>query len=168
MARMAVSDFLSSAASTHGKHEANKLWKRVQAGFHLADYVRTTPETFKELEKKTTLADPLFWNEDIPIFPEEDLAVLEHVKLADNNYEQQLLAVFRAKAHAAQGLHTTAPGKIGGKSIGEWLTTEGLEGRRGKAFMEALGSNRAWIVPGENCHQSRLIKQCEWGGKMFG
>ena len=169
MARMAISDFLASVQEVHGQEETNKIWRRIQAGYHLADSVRTTPKTFKEIGDVHVLEDLASWDEGVTL--SEEVQQQENSS-GDHNYledlEQRLLAIFRAKAHAAQGLHSTAAGKIAGRSIGEWLTPEGLQGDQGIAFMEALGSSRAWIIRGEDYQRSRLIKQCEWGGKMFG
>lgn len=167
MALLAVTDFIESAEKLHGSAAADRLWKRVQAGYVLADSVRTTPKTFRELEaeKISPVPPPPFFAEGVPLardkmapLPAEGREVLE----------SRLLQVFRAKAHAAKGLHSATPAKIGQKKVGEWLSPEGLEGEEGDKFMRILAESSMWIRPGQEAHKSRLIKECEWGGKMFG
>lgn len=166
MAKQAVEDFLHAAAKEHGPEAADKLWKRVQAGFIMADSVRTTPRTHRELAEGPQ-DTPKYWDEGIPLARDDLSPSVAHGADRDA-LEAQLLDVFRAKAYAANGLHCTAPARIGGKRIGEWLTPESLAGESGEEFMRALALSRAWLRPGPNSHNSRLINECEWGGRMFG
>jgi hypothetical protein len=164
MARIAVARFLADAERTHGPAASAALWRRVQAGYILADTVRTTPQTFAELAAGAT-AEPDAWAAGVPLASDD----FTHASAQDRSaLEARLLAVFRGKAHAAQGLHCTAPARIGGRRIGEWLTPAGLDGAQGEEFMRALAGSRAWVRPGRDGHKSRLIRECEWGGKMFG
>lgn len=174
MARMAVSDFLSSAID-NGATEAEvaRLWKRVQSGYVLADSVRTTPRTFKELAEEGPTPDPECWTRGIPLSHEDIYGPFDTNTGASSRdhrekLENELLSIFRAKSHAAKGLHCTAPGRIGGKRIGEWLDEEHLEGDGGETFMRALADSPVWIRRGQDSDKSRLIRECEWGGRMFG
>jgi hypothetical protein len=140
----------------------------VQAGFALADTIRTTPKNHEELSINDDTVPQFFIDIplNVPLQAEEQNALDKSEKLAI--IQEQLLNIFRQKAYAAQGLHCQAPAKIAGRKIGDWLTPGELEGEGGRNFIEALGKTRAWIRRGEEYAQSRLIKECEWGGRMFG
>jgi hypothetical protein len=161
MARMAVTSYLESAESIHGPEVADALWRRVQAGFILADSVRTTPAKFNE-----SVIDPPDWTQGIEVC-DDDLDVPTPPQgegLAECS--TKLLKLFRRKADATQGLHASVAARIGGRPISAWLTSFILE-EEGEEFIRALANSRAWICPGD-AEKSRLFREFSWGGRMFG
>lgn len=176
MALLAVIDFLRDAQEKQGKAAANRLWRRVQAGYTLADSVRTTPKTYKELEQEKDeqivsgpnrpLKEPLFWKEGVPLAKED----LRPTQLKTRHEkEQAMLRIFRNKATGAKGLHSSCMGRVGGRRIGEWLDPDVLaDPEQARQFIEGLAHSPVWIKKGKDYESSRLIREFEWGGRMFG
>lgn len=158
MARLAVTSYLEEAEAKHGPEHADALWRRVQAGFILADSVRTTPRKWTE-----AVSTPTAWTEGIEVC-EEDVnpTPSDDLSAASNN----LLHLFRRKALATHGLHAGVGARIGGRPIGVWLDPEVMS-EEGEEFIEALSNSRAWIKAGD-ADESRLFKEFSWGGRMFG
>lgn len=76
--------------------------------------------------------------------------------------------IFREKCFTARPMHAACPAKIGGKSgksLSQWLETEAYH-THSLAFLRALTESR-WVVRGSP-EQSKLIKELQWGGRMFG
>jgi len=165
------------AEEKHGKAAADRLWRRVQVGFVLADSVRTTPKTFNEMEQEAATAAvngqkqahperPLFWDEGVPL-SKQDLRPLEMTTRKAK--EDAVLAIFRKKAYSAMGLHSACMGRIAGRKIGEWLTPQVLDDETEACrFMDGLASSPVWIKKGPGYERSKLLKEFEWGGRMFG
>ncbi len=158
MARLAVTSYLESEESKHGPEHADMLWRRVQAGFILADSVRTTPRKFKE-----PVTTPPSWDEGIELSEEDlDHPPLVALTIASTN----LLNLFKRKSAATKGLHSAVGARIGGRPISVWLSPEVME-EEGEDFLEVLANSPGWIKPGDS-EGSRLYKEFSWGGRMFG
>ncbi|ODQ54482.1 hypothetical protein SAICODRAFT_24264 [Saitoella complicata NRRL Y-17804] len=118
--------------------EREQGWKRVRAGYTLAEMLPTTPERDSITEKL--------------------------VKILGEKAEK-----------GAGGVHCRSTVKIGGKTIRDWLCPEdAVQGcppesstaAHFRAFLRALIDSR-WVIPGDP-QSSRLCKELEWGGRMFG
>lgn len=176
MARMSIVDLLTSMRDA-GVAEAQitQVWKRVQAGYMLADAYRTTPKLHHELSQYE--AHPPCWQRGVPLARENmHVAAFDVEESLDAGKtlidraaaEDALLQIFRSKAAAADGVHCAASAKIAGRRIADWLQPESLAGRGGNDFMAALADSPVWIRKDEFSDKSKLIRECEWGGRMFG
>ena len=82
---------------------------------------------------------------------------------------EKVLEIFRAKSVACSRIHDHCPMKLRGRSLGTWLDPTSFSRSPGwrADFLQCLEAARPWIVKGESS-RSRLVKQCAWGGRMFG
>lgn len=76
--------------------------------------------------------------------------------------------VFMQKAAVSQNLHCSCKGRIGGRTLEEWLDPTSFQDRQWQtSFLTALAGSPVWVRKGHGA-QSRLVKELMWGGKMFG
>ena len=144
MALAAVVDYLELIANGDGPKAAMIAWKRVQAGYVLAESLPTTPESPSLRSKKTRQQRP--WND-------EETAVLD---------------LFAAKAPVAHKIHCNSRLRIGRRRLTDWLDPVKFAGKQWRRdFLHDLGLCKPWIIKGD-IENSRLIKELSWEGKMFG
>ncbi|KAF2661035.1 hypothetical protein K491DRAFT_587937 [Lophiostoma macrostomum CBS 122681] len=143
MAMAAVVDYLELVTEEEGLDAAHTAWKRVQAGYILAEGLPTTPES---PSLKQVKEDP---------FPRDDT-------------EAALLEIFKAKSPVAHKIHCSSRLKIGRQSLVDWLEPNAfLDPEWQKNFLHDLGNCRPWVSKGDS-GKSRLVKEVSWEGKMFG
>ncbi|KAL1616419.1 hypothetical protein SLS56_011437 [Neofusicoccum ribis] len=76
--------------------------------------------------------------------------------------------VFNQKAIVSQNMHCSCRGKIGGRTLEEWLDPAVFKDQQWQAsFLAALAASPVWVRKGHGA-ESRLVKELMWGGKMFG
>ncbi|PVI05655.1 hypothetical protein DM02DRAFT_583708 [Periconia macrospinosa] len=144
MAMETVIDYIESVRKDVGEEAAHIAWKRVQAGFVLAEGLPTTPES-PSLKKKPS-QEP---------FPR-------------NEIEARVIEVFEAKAPVAHKIHCNSRLKIGRHSLVDWLEPNAFKNPQWqKNFLDELSNCKPWIIKGSN-QKSRLVKEMSWEGKMFG
>lgn len=145
MAMAAVVDYITHTKNTMGQDAADTAWRRIQAGYVLAEGLPTTPEC-PSLRKKVGDADP---------FPRSD-------------NERQLLHVFAAKCAVAHKIHCNSRLKIGRRSLVDWLEPRAFTDTNWqKEFLHDLSRCKPWIIQG-NSEKSKLVKELSWEGRMFG
>ncbi|KZM27475.1 uncharacterized protein EKO05_0005245 [Ascochyta rabiei] len=143
MAMAAVADYIDRIEQDEGAAAAKVAWKRVQAGYVLAEGLPTTPES------------PSLKVEAEETFPRTET-------------EAALLNIFAAKAFVAHKIHCNSRLKIGRRSLVDWLEPEAFTDKQWqREFIYDLGSCKPWVVKGES-ENSRLVKELSWEGKMFG
>ncbi|XPS92728.1 hypothetical protein M3J09_002110 [Ascochyta lentis] len=143
MAMAAVADYIDRVKKDEGSAAAHIAWKRVQAGYVLAEGLPTTPES-PSLKMKTEEA-----------FPRTETEAL-------------LIDIFAAKAFVAHKIHCNSRLKIGRRSLVDWLEPKAFADKRWqKEFLHDLGNCRPWVIKG-NSEKSKLVKELSWEGKMFG
>lgn len=143
MAMSAVADYIDVVRDQEGDEAAHFAWRRVQAGYILAEGLPTTPES---PSLKTTPKEP---------FPR-------------NEVEATLLDIFAAKSFVAHKIHCNSRLKIGRRSLVDWLEPDAFrDSQWQKEFLHDLGNCKPWVIKGDNC-RSRLVKELSWEGKMFG
>jgi hypothetical protein len=143
MAMETVADYITLIAETEGEEAAHVAWKRVQAGYILADGLLTTPDS-PSLRKQP----------EVP-FPRNDTEVA-------------LLEIFKAKSPVAHKIHCNSRLKIGRRSLVDWLEPNAFKDPKWQQdFLLDLGNCRPWVIKG-NSEKSRLIREISWEGKMFG
>lgn len=144
MAMETVVSYIESVAKEGGEEVAHLAWKRVQAGFILAEGLPTTPES-PSLKQESSKGP----------FPR-------------NETEARLLEVFSAKTPVAHKIHCNSRLKIGRRSLVDWLEPNSFKGSQWQQeFMDDLSNCRPWVIKG-NSEKSRLVQEMSWGGKMFG
>lgn len=143
MAMTAVVDYLDLVEQNEGKQAAHVAWKRVQAGYILAEGLPTTPES--PSLKATT--------ENSTSFTKEETALLD---------------IFTAKSSVAHKIHCNSRLKIGRRSLVDWLEPNAfLDAQWQNEFLHDLSNCKPWVVRGCS-EKSRLVKELSWEGKMFG
>jgi hypothetical protein len=143
MAMAAVANYIDLIEQTEGKEAAHVAWKRVQAGYILAEGLPTTPES---PSLKTTAEEP---------FPRTET-------------EAALIDIFAAKSFVAHKIHCNSRLKIGRRSLVDWLEPNAFKDAQWqKEFLHDLGNCKPWVIKG-NSEKSRLVKELSWEGKMFG
>ncbi|KAG9197116.1 hypothetical protein G6514_002258 [Epicoccum nigrum] len=143
MAMSAVADYIELTERAEGAEAARIAWRRVQAGYILAEGLPTTPES---PSLKTQPKEP---------FPRSDT-------------EADLLKIFAAKAFVAHKIHCNSRLKIGRFSLVDWLEPKTFANKGWqKDFLHDLGNCKPWVVKGDS-KKSRLVKELSWEGKMFG
>jgi hypothetical protein len=82
---------------------------------------------------------------------------------------EKVLEIFQAKSVACNRIHDHCPMKLRGRSLGTWLDPTSFSKSPGwrADFLQCLEGASPWIVKGDSS-RSRLVKQCAWGGRMFG
>ncbi|KAL1791833.1 hypothetical protein ACET3X_009584 [Alternaria dauci] len=143
MAMAAVTNYIELVAEKEGEEAADIVWKRVQAGYILAEGLPTTPES---PSLKTQPEEP---------FPH-------------TNTEAALIEIFAAKSFVAHKIHCNSRLKIGRRSLVDWLEPEAFKNAQWqREFLQDLSNCKPWVVKG-NSEKSRLVKELSWEGKMFG
>ncbi|EOA82288.1 uncharacterized protein SETTUDRAFT_157115 [Exserohilum turcica Et28A] len=143
MAMAAVANYLRLIEADEGGEAAQIAWKRVQAGYILAEGLPTTPES-PSLKPKT---------------PE---------RFPRTETEAQLIAIFAAKSSVAHKIHCNSRLRIGRRSLVDWLEPRAFEAAQWqREFLDDLSNCKPWVVRGRSS-QSRLISELSWEGKMFG
>ncbi|EPS39350.1 hypothetical protein H072_6854 [Dactylellina haptotyla CBS 200.50] len=79
--------------------------------------------------------------------------------------EWMVLDIFSKKCGPAKTSHRSCKGKIGGRTLEQWLDPSCWEQRK-YVFLEALGSS-SWISRGRP-EKTKLIQEIIWKGRMFG
>lgn len=82
--------------------------------------------------------------------------------------DRRVEKLFGEKCVTARPMHACCPAKIGGKNgkpLSQWLKDE-VYHTHSLAFLHALTESR-WVFRGSP-EESKLIKEMEWGGRMFG
>ncbi|KAF2995669.1 hypothetical protein E8E13_002256 [Curvularia kusanoi] len=143
MAMSAVADYIELVERDEGTEAARIAWRRVQAGYILAEGLPTTPES-PSLRKQP--------NEPFP----------------RTETEASLLSIFAAKASVAHKIHCNSRLKIGRRSLVDWLEPNAFANKRWqKEFLQDLGNCKPWVIQGDS-EKSRLVRELSWEGKMFG
>ncbi|RDA85197.1 hypothetical protein CP532_2389 [Ophiocordyceps camponoti-leonardi (nom. inval.)] len=79
-----------------------------------------------------------------------------------------VLAIFEAKATAANRIHENCPMSFGGRSLSSWLDPCAFARPEWQMdFLRCLGNTKPWVYKGDS-GRSRLVHQLCWGGSMFG
>ncbi|KAJ4323663.1 hypothetical protein N0V94_001722 [Neodidymelliopsis sp. IMI 364377] len=143
MAMAAVTDYIDRIERDDGVEAAQIAWKRVQAGYILAEGLPTTPES-------------------------PSLKVIAEKPFPRTETEAELLGIFAAKAFVAHKIHCNSRLKIGRRSLVDWLEPNAFADQRWqKDFLHDLSNCKPWVVMGDS-KKSRLVKELSWEGKMFG
>jgi hypothetical protein len=143
MAMAAVANYIELIEDTEGPEAAHITWKRVQAGYILAEGLPTTPES---PSLKTMVDEP---------FPR-------------TNTEATMVDIFAAKSFVAHKIHCNSRLRIGRRSLVDWLEPTAFKDVHWqKEFLHDLGNCKPWVIKGKSS-QSRLVKELSWEGKMFG
>jgi hypothetical protein len=138
MAMAAAADYVNMVAARHGPEAAEVAWRRVQAGFVLAEGLPTVPES-PSLKR-------FLWTAE----------------------EASIIRVFAAKAPVAHKIHCNSRLRIGRHTLIEWLEPNQFSGEQWRRdFLDDLSCCRPWVVQGDS-GRSRLVKELSWEGKMFG
>ena len=143
MALRVVLDYLEHVRAEHGDTVLQQVWKRVQTGYLLSEKFTVEPAP------RATAVPP-------------------SRAATHNEYAPEVIRIFKAKAAVAAKLHCGSRVKIGSKKLSEWLDHDVLGAEQGQTdFLTALSNSKAWIRPGASA-ESRLVREFEWNGKMFG
>ena len=141
MAMSAVADYIDVVRKEEGEAAAHVAWKRVQAGYILAEGLPTTPES---PSLKTSFSSPR------------------------NKLEASVLEIFAAKSPVAHKIHCNSRLKIGRRSLVDWLDPAAFKNQQWQSeFLQDLGSCQPWVIRGHS-GASRLVQELSWQGKMFG
>lgn len=153
MALRVVLDYLEQVRVEEGDEAVQRAWRRVQTGYLLSEkFTVEQPPTPSTLKKKAVSP---------PIVPPSQAAT-------HNEFAPEVIRIFKAKATVAAKLHCGSRVTIGSKKLSAWLDHDVLGVEQGQTdFLTALSNARAWIRPGESA-KSRLVREFEWNGKMFG
>ncbi|KAF1940114.1 hypothetical protein EJ02DRAFT_456287 [Clathrospora elynae] len=143
MAMAAVTSYIDIIAQDEGEEAAHVAWKRVQAGYILAEGLPTTPQS-SSLKQECEAPFP------------------------NSKTEAALIAIFSAKCAVAHKLHCTSRLCIGGRSLVDWLEPVAFSRLQWqKDFLHNLSYCKPWVIKGSS-EKSRLVKELIWGGRMFG
>ena len=143
MAMAAVANYIDVIAQTEGEGAAFVAWRRVQAGYILAEGLPTTPESSSLKEAA-----------DEP-FPRTKI-------------EAALIEIFAAKTFVAHKIHCNSRLRIGRRSLVDWLDPNAFKNPQWqKEFLHDLSSCKPWVIKGSS-EKSRLVREMSWEGKMFG
>jgi len=143
MAMAAVTNYIELVAEKEGQEAAHIAWKRVQAGYILAEGLPTTPES-------------------------PSLKVQAEESFPRTGTEAALIDIFAAKSFVAHKIHCNSRLKIGRRSLVDWLEPNAFkEAQWQKEFLQDLSNCKPWVIKGDS-EKSRLVKELLWEGKMFG
>jgi hypothetical protein len=179
MAVAAVCDYIDLVGQREGEEAAGVAWRRVQAGYVLAEGLGTTPKI--ERKQSRGLVAPAH-AEEAPLYvnakqyhhvpktrlagvkPEDDFRITSK----RTEKEGRVLEVFARKTLVAHKIHCNSRLRIGKRLLVEWLEPNAFtDVKWQKDFLEDLSNCKPWVVKGESS-ESRLIKELSWEGKMFG
>ncbi|EON64430.1 hypothetical protein W97_03661 [Coniosporium apollinis CBS 100218] len=143
MAMEAAVGYIEQMREKGGDAAAQQAWKRVQAGFVLAEGLPTTPQS-----------------------PSLKLPAVE--SFPRNDREAEVVKIFQAKAPVAHKIHCSSRLKIGRHSLVDWLEPNAFASKQWQMdFLDDLSSMKPWVRKGDSSN-SRLIQELSWEGKMFG
>jgi hypothetical protein len=143
MAMAAVADYIDTVERTEGPEAAHVAWKRVQAGYILAEGLPTTPES-------------------------PSLKVAAEEPFPRTSTEGAMVDIFAAKSFVAHKIHCNSRLRIGRRSLVDWLEPNAFKDTQWqKEFLQDLSTCKPWIIKGDSS-KSRLVKELSWEGKMFG
>ncbi|KAF3905933.1 hypothetical protein ABW21_db0201092 [Orbilia brochopaga] len=149
MALEVAMEYMELVQRRDGDAAAQQAWKRIQAGYILSKGLPTAP-ICPSFRKPTS--HPLPRREGFP----------------RNDYEAEVIRIFKAKAPVSQKIHCGSKIKFGGLTIAEWLAPKALESERQQMeFLDALSNTKPWIYKGDS-GSSKFLKELSWGGRMFG
>lgn len=154
MARIAVERYLEGIRERDGKEAMEVMWKRVQAGFILAEGLPTTPSSPIAFEPSTSGGQKTF--KPIPAAP-----------AAPTLIEKRMAEIFMRKSPAAVKMHCPSRVLIKGQTIEQWLDPNTLTPERALEFLRGLEDKKPWVRAGDP-DGSKLVQMLEWEGKMFG
>jgi hypothetical protein len=157
IARVAVERYLEGVRKRDGQEAMEKMWRRVQAGYILAEGLPTTPCSPKEFAPTIGADGHRTWR----------LAKSLDLVATATDVEKRLVDLLGRKAFAAEKMHCPSRMTIEGQTIEEWLDPHAWNAEKGLAFVRALGEKKPWIYHGDPS-RSKLVKELEWGGRMFG
>lgn len=160
IARVAVERYLEGIRKRDGQEAMEMMWRRVQAGYILAEGLPTTPCSPKEFE-------PIKGPDGLPTWRLLQAASNEDTMASASDVERRLIDLLGRKAFAAEKMHCPSRMTIQGKTIEEWLDPHTWTAEKGLAFVRALGEKKPWVHHGDPA-KSKLVKELEWGGRMFG
>lgn len=145
MAMETVVSYIDAVERAEGKEAAEIAWKRVQAGYILAEGLPTVPESPSlRQDKKAT-----------ETFPRSAT-------------EAELISIFAAKSAVAHKIHCNSRLKIGRRSLVNWLEPHAFANPEWqKEFLQDLSNCKPWITKGD-VEKSKLVKELSWEGRMFG
>lgn len=144
MALQTVIKYMKYVEETEGKAAVEEAWRRVQAGFALSQYVGQ-------------ISDEQAAQHDMYTYP-----------LGAVSLKSQVIEIFRKKTQPARSVHCASSIKIKGLTIEQWLSPERWDYPEWQhKFMDALASTKPWVIRGDR-NRSRLMRDLNWGGKMFG
>jgi hypothetical protein len=179
MAVAAVCDYIDLVGQREGEEAAGMAWRRVQAGYVLAEGLGTTPEI--EREQSRELVAPA-QAEEVPLCVNANQChrILKRrparVKTEDDfritskrtEEEGRVLEIFARKSIVAHKIHCNSRLRIGKRLLVEWLEPNAFtDVKWQKDFLEDLSNCKPWVIKGKSS-ESRLIKELSWEGKMFG
>ncbi|KAK7177836.1 hypothetical protein PSPO01_16114 [Paraphaeosphaeria sporulosa] len=145
MAMATVVDYIKLIEQKEGQDAADVAWRRVQAGYILAEGLPTTPES-PSLRTKSNDGSPSL----------------------RSRTELQLLKIFAAKCVVAHKIHCNSRLKIGRRSLVDWLEPRAFaDPNWQKNFLHDLSNCKPWIIKGSS-EKSKLVKELSWEGRMFG
>ncbi|KZZ97510.1 heme oxygenase-like, multi-helical [Moelleriella libera RCEF 2490] len=147
MAAAAVAEYIEQMLLEAGDEAASMAWRRVQAGYILAEGLPTTPETPTMKQQHSRYRPRTCWTAE----------------------ETAVAKIFAAKATIGHGIHCrSALLRFGDHTLSEWLDPRvfGSEAHQ-KTFLCVLSNSRPWVIRG-NSKESRLIRELSWEGSMFG
>ena len=158
LARLAVERYLEGVRERDGEAAMQYMWKRVQAGYTLAEGLPTTPSGPVDFEQVRSDDDnSVRWK-----------AVTKSTAIAPATpIEDKVAALMIRKSEAAAKMHCPSRLTIKGQTIEQWLEPSTLTPDKSLAFIRALSEKKPWVKPGDAAG-SKLIKELEWGGRMFG
>ncbi|KAK2759176.1 hypothetical protein FQN54_003276 [Arachnomyces sp. PD_36] len=139
MALKVVIDYLRHVQANSGDAALQQAWRGVQVGYLLSERFAKEPE-----------AQPIA------------------APCAYNRFAPEMVRIFKAKASVAAKLHCASRVRIGSKKLSGWLEHPDFETKQGQAeFLTSLSEAKPWIRIGDSAG-SRLVREFEWNGKMFG
>jgi hypothetical protein len=156
LARLAVERYLEGVKRDKGEPAMQSAWRRVQAGFLLADCLPTTPWSPIEFEK---VPNSDSWRP-------ASSSTSTSVQPANAN-EKAMAHLMKRKASAAEKMHCPSKMVIKKRTLEQWLDPSTLTEEKSLEFVRAMADSRVMIKKGDVAG-SRLMKELEWGGRMFG
>ncbi|KNG91256.1 hypothetical protein ANOM_000330 [Aspergillus nomiae NRRL 13137] len=152
MAAHTVTEYLSHIRKNEGSAAANTAWKRIQAGYALSAH----QSQHLQRDISSLLSEGVNSN-----LGSNETVTLE----VDTDNITKLLA---DKAAVSSKLHSGCRARIGGKPLAEWLESSLIRSKsEGRDALHELSNASPWVVKGAP-ERSRLIRELEVGGKMFG
>jgi hypothetical protein len=139
-----VCEYMDYIRRAEGEEAAQKAWKRLQAGYLLSLGLPGTtvcPSRRRPMD-----------GSNVPLSPTE----------------MEVMKIFKAKAQAVHGIHSSSRVRIGSRSVANWLDPVALESKKWQMeLLDALSCSKYWIRRGDSS-KSRFIQELQWNGRMFG